>query len=245
LQGDVAKRRRELLGNTTSTASTPKSLEALDDDDIFGIETDSRPAGPAAAVGSSPQTTGERSRSDVVSGRMRRLILCIALTLSSDRLKAILEDNGNEKQTHSKSSRSKSAVVSHSMLLAQQKLSMLKALEESSLQASILPSIPPAIVDCDNDDDEPPVALQSAASAADSGSNEPIHLKFMTKTKQQVAPLCAPSLPPTPIPHSTAGGTCCGTQKTSGFLLPCNRSKIWCCSRQSFLRRQANQQVLN
>ncbi len=73
------------------------------------------------------------------------------------------------------------------MLLAQQKLSMLKALEESSLQASILPSIVPAAdVDCDDEDDGTQ-ALHSTASVADSASSdELIHLKFMAKTKQQV-----------------------------------------------------------
>jgi hypothetical protein len=73
------------------------------------------------------------------------------------------------------------------MLLAQQKLSMLKALEESSLQASILPSIVPvADVDCDDEDDRTQ-ALHSTASVADSASSDEfIHLKFMAKTKQQV-----------------------------------------------------------
>jgi hypothetical protein len=68
------------------------------------------------------------------------------------------------------------------MLLAQQKLSMLKALEEQSLQASVLPVIPPPIVD--TDDEEPPNALPSIA--ADSRSSECIRLKFMSKSKQQV-----------------------------------------------------------
>jgi hypothetical protein len=212
LQGDVAKRRRELLGSTTATASTSKSLKALDDDDIFSIEADSRTPGPAPAPSSSPLKTGEKSRSDAVSGRMRHRLLCIALTLSLEKLKAILEDNDNGQYTHSKSSRSKPAIISHGMLLAQQKLSMLKALEESSLQASILPSIPPAIVDCDNDDDEPPVALQPSASAAQSGSLELMRLKFMAKSKQQVAPSpCVPALHITclhlqpRIPHFAAG----------------------------------------
>jgi hypothetical protein len=73
------------------------------------------------------------------------------------------------------------------MLLAQQKLSMLKALEESSLQASILPSIvPAAIADFDDEDDDRAHAPHASASAADSTSPEFIHLKFMSKTKQQV-----------------------------------------------------------
>ena len=71
------------------------------------------------------------------------------------------------------------------MLLAQQKLSMLKALEEQSLQASILPSIPPANVD--SDEEEPCLALQSSASAADSRPSQCIRLKFMAKTKQHVS----------------------------------------------------------
>ena len=67
------------------------------------------------------------------------------------------------------------------MLLAQQKLFMLKALEEQSLQASMLPIIPPPIVD--SDDEEP---LHAPQIAADSLSSECIRLKFMSKTKQQV-----------------------------------------------------------
>ena len=70
------------------------------------------------------------------------------------------------------------------MLLAQQKLSMLKVLEEQSLQASILPTILPAVVD--SDDEEQRLALQSVASAGDSRSYECIRLKFMAKTKQNV-----------------------------------------------------------
>jgi hypothetical protein len=81
------------------------------------------------------------------------------------------------------------------MLLAQQKLSMLKALEEQSLQASMLPIIPSPIVD--SDDEEP---LHAPQIAADSFSFECIRLKFMSKTKQQVvvqpyshASFCAPN----------------------------------------------------
>jgi hypothetical protein len=107
---------------------------------------------------------------------------------SSDKLKAILEDNDIGQAAHSKSCRSKSAIVSHSVLLAQQKLLMLKALEESSLQASILPSAQPAVVDFE-DEDEHPHMLQSSASPHDSGSPQLIRLKFLAKTKQQVCSL--------------------------------------------------------
>jgi hypothetical protein len=117
----------------------------------------------------------------------RLSIFVISIT---EKLRAILEDTDGGEATHSKSSRSRSAVVSHSMLLAQQKLSMLKALEESSLQASILPSIvPAAIVDCDDEDDDRARAPRATSSAADSTSPVFIHLKFMAKTKQQVGVL--------------------------------------------------------
>jgi hypothetical protein len=71
------------------------------------------------------------------------------------------------------------------MLLAQQKLCMLKALEEQSLQASALPIIQSPVVD--SDDEEPPRAAPT--SSADLPSTECIRLKFMSKTKQQVGTL--------------------------------------------------------
>lgn len=115
--------------------------------------------------------------------------VCPSLTRAlPEKLKAILEDNDTGQATHAKSCRSKSAVVSHSVLLAQQKLLMLKALEESSLQASILPIAQPAVVDFD-DEDEHPHALQSSASSHNAASPQLIRLKFLAKTKQQVCSL--------------------------------------------------------
>jgi hypothetical protein len=104
--------------------------------------------------------------------------------LLSDKLKAILEDNDCGQPTLSKPSRSSKSVTSNRVLLAQQKLSMLKALGEQSFQASVLPSNPPASVDSD---EEPCLALRSSSSAADSRTSECIRLKFMAKTKQHVS----------------------------------------------------------
>jgi hypothetical protein len=147
---------------------------------------------PAPAAPSSPQKTLERPRSKAVAGRNCYHRLCIPLISFSDKLKAILEDTLDTdcQATGSKSSRPRTAIVSHGMLLAQQKLSMLKALEESSIQALILPSIvPAAIVDCDDDDDTAN-PLRSSAAPVDSASPDMINLKFLAKTKQQAGVLC-------------------------------------------------------
>jgi hypothetical protein len=67
-QVDAAKRRKELLGNIISTASTPQSLTPVLDGDIFDVESDPLPHEAHSAAPSSPQKTVESSRSKTVSG---------------------------------------------------------------------------------------------------------------------------------------------------------------------------------
>jgi hypothetical protein len=71
------------------------------------------------------------------------------------------------------------------MLLAKQKLSMLKALEESSLRASIVPSMQTSIADLSENEDEE--LLPSPAFTSTFNSSEVIRLKFMAKSKQPVS----------------------------------------------------------
>jgi nitroreductase len=68
-QADIAKRRRELLGNAASAAPNPKSSASLADDDIFEVDPDITPAAPPSAASSSAQAKVEQPRSKAVSGK--------------------------------------------------------------------------------------------------------------------------------------------------------------------------------
>jgi hypothetical protein len=67
-QVELAKRRKELLGNVASSASTLKSLTPLEDNDIFDVDSEPLPCAPPSAAAVSPQKTSESSRSKAVSG---------------------------------------------------------------------------------------------------------------------------------------------------------------------------------
>lgn len=68
-QADIAKRRRELLGNAASAAPNPQSSASLADDDIFEVDPDVTAAAPPSAASSSAEAKVEQPRSKAVSGK--------------------------------------------------------------------------------------------------------------------------------------------------------------------------------
>jgi hypothetical protein len=68
-QADIAKRRRELLGNAASAAPNPKPSASLADDDIFEVDPDVTAAAPPSAASSSAEAKVEQPRSKAVSGK--------------------------------------------------------------------------------------------------------------------------------------------------------------------------------